>query len=604
VGVVKVSLEKVRKAIPMASTQMTEAELEELESDNDDMPEESSQSYEEITEKSDAYLNEDGVLVHDVIRTRYVVRNVWHLDPIPPESLIVSQSATCVEDARLIGTRQNLRVYEAVAMGLPYDELVDAGVSFDDEIDAEKQARTPYAIEAQDESGAVNKNDPTSRVIRICEVWVQVDADGDGIAELRHIITAGTNNKIITDKPVEFCQLALFKSDIQPHVFFPISVAEDMMQDQDAQTALLRSIIDNTGMVNSPRTEINESMVNLEDAKNNEIGAMIRVKMMGQIQELVTPFVAGQTLPVLTTLNEISEARSGVTKLSQGLDQNALQSTSRIAANAAVTGSDSKLEMMARNLGETGIASMFKIILRTAIRELKGPQSVSNNGIYTPVRPDMWHDQMDVSVNVGLGNGRIDEKIAALGSVSQVQMKYVEMLGFQNPICGWNNLRNTYKLLLRLGGLKTVSDFFPPITEDQLAQLDQQRQQAQAQAAQSQQPPVPDVKGAAEIKAKADMAINNAKLQQEFALKTKENDQKGKIDIATLKVKQDGDMTRLSAETRLEMQKALMEDDRQRDEADMKYAVDAKKVMLDDETKRKVAIETNKTRTQSTEALN
>jgi hypothetical protein len=209
----------------------------------------------------------------------------------------------------------------------------------------------------------------------------------------------------------------------------------------------------------------------------------------------------------------------------------------------------------------------------------------------------MWHDQMDVSVNVGLGNGRIDEKIAALGSVSQVQMKYVDTLGFQNPISGWNNLRNTYKLLLRLGGLKTVSDFFPPISEDQLAQLDKMRQEAQAQAAQSQQPPVPDVKGAAEIKAKADMQINNAKLHQEYALKSTENAQKGKIEIATLKVKQDGDMTRLSAETRLSMQKALMEDDRLRDEADMKYAVDAKKVMLDDKTKREVATQVNKDRT-------
>ena len=40
-------------------------------------------------------------------------------------------------------------------------------------------------------------------------------------------------------------------------------------------------------------------MVNMDDMLNNEIGAIVRVKQAGAIQEMSVPFVAGTTLPAL-----------------------------------------------------------------------------------------------------------------------------------------------------------------------------------------------------------------------------------------------------------------------------------------------------------------
>jgi hypothetical protein len=600
IGVVKVSLEERVVSAPMPPKFVTAEELQSLvqaHKDNSMQP--------KVTEQSEAIPQPDGSVLYQVILTHYSIRNIWHLDCVPPESFLVNSSATSADDARLIGTRQNLRVYEAVAMGLPYDKLLEIGIgSVDDtsQMQTEKQQRQTYYTNMP-ESGENNPLDKTAGLMLIGEFWMQIDANGDGVAELRHFITAGSNYKIVVDEPASFCPLAIFKVDLQPHVMFPISLAEDIMQDQDSSTALVRSILDNTALVNSPRTEVNESQVNLEDAKNNEIGAIVRVKQMGQIQELSTPFVAGQTLPVLQYLDDVTEKRSGVSKMSQGIDSNALQSTSRVAANAIVQGSDARLEMMARNLGETGISSMFLAILRTAMTRLKGHQSVKTGNDYTEVQPDTWHDQVNVVVNVGLGNGRIDEKMAVLQGIIGPQQAFVDKLGFANPICGWENLRNTYKQLLRLGGIKTITDYFPPVTPDILQKLDQQMQQAQQQAAQSQQPPVPDVKGAAQIKAQADMQINQAKLQQEFALRSKENEQQGQIDVAKLKVQQQGEQQRLTVQARSDMQRALMEDDRLRDKQEQDYAVAAQKVAMDDATKRAVAAEVHKTRTAATETV-
>ena len=147
--------------------------------------------------------------------------------------------------------------------------------------------------------------------------------------------------------------------------------------------------------------------------------------------------------------------------MSQGLDPDALQSTTKIAANAAVMGADARMEMMARNAGETGIKSMFLAIARIAMNELRGPQSIKTMTGYQEVLPDIWHDQVGVSVNVGLGNGRIDSKMMALTQVAAIQQQAIMTLGLANPICGWEQFRNTQKQLLRLGRREEHQPVFP-----------------------------------------------------------------------------------------------------------------------------------------------
>jgi len=568
VGVVKVSLEKKTISSHVNNITLAPDEVDTVDEDPNA----------QITEVSPEFMDGEGAKKVDVVSTRQNVRNIWHLDPIPPECFFVNAQATSIENFRVMGTIQTMRVYEAVAMGLDADELLEHAGSTDESSNStfEKDARTTYSVQANEPTA--DKDDPMSEEITIVEMWLTIDADGDGVAELRHVVTAGSAYEVMVDEPVNFVPLAVFRTDIAPHVFFPISLAEDLIQDQDAQTAILRSIIDNVALTNSPQRAVNEAMANLEDAKNTEIGAIIRTKGPGSIEELVTPFVAGETLPVLQYLESVSEKRSGITKISQGLDPDALQSTTKIAANAAVMGGDARLEMMARNAGETGIRSMFLAIMRTAMQDLRGPQSVKTMSGYEDVLPDVWHDQVNVSLNVGLGNGQIDSKIMALTQVAAVQQQTIMMLGLANPICGWENFRNTQKQLLRLAGEKNIAPYFPPVTPEILAQIDQQQAQEAAEAQQG--PAAPDLVGAAKVKGEVDMQINQAKLQQEGQIKSAEIAQKGQLESSQLQMK-----------TESEMLREMMMDDRERDKTAGDYAVNAQKVQLDDATKRQVAME-------------
>jgi hypothetical protein len=416
--------------------------------------------------------------------------------------------------------------------------------------------------------------DPSARLIQFVEAYVRIDADGDGIAELRKVSMAGEHRKLLADEPVNYAPFAAFQAELAPHVFYPICLAEDLVQDQDAQTAMLRAIIDNAAFVNSPRTVFNERSVNAEDMKNGEIGALIRAKEMGQVEELQTPSSAQFTLPVFQAMQETSERRSGITKLSQGLNPDALQSTSAIAAQAAVAASDARIEMMARNIGETGVKSLFNCILKTAIYNIRDAQSIAIPEGFKRVNPSMWHLYLNVRPKVGLGSGRIDEKKTVLQAIIPLQKEIIQQYGPENPVSGWLQMRNTIKDLLRLNGIGNYQDYFPYVPPEQIKAMSDQAkaQQAEAQKAQQQAQQAQQSAMMEFVKVQAQKAAmqNEAKL----------NDMKRmyETDMQRLRL----ELSKLQAQTHIEEKRIILEDDRIRDKQDMDFAIDVAKVDLED----------------------
>lgn len=515
----------------------------------------------EVTEESE----------DEVVYTGKRTIKVWSLKPLAPESFLISPDATDIDTARLCAHQEEKRISDLVEMGLPYEKLVEIASS--SQLNTEDDERKNYSREK--EEGTATEIDPSSKVVLYTEAYLRIDADGDGIAELRRLQLVGENYTLMGNEPVNYAPFAAFKAELQPHVFYPISLAEDLIQDQDAQTALLRSIIDNTGLVNSPRTVVNESKVNLDDVKNGEIGAIIRAREMGQIEELVTPFVAGQTLPVLQHLNEVSEARSGIVKLSQGLDADALQSTTKIAAAAAISAADARIEMMARNIGETGVKSLFNCILRTAIYEANEKQSIATPEGFKTVDPSEWHTFLSVRTNFGLGSGRVDEKQMALSGVLPIQQSIIERMGTSNPICGWNQVRETLKTKMRLAGIHDFNKYFPYVPPEKLAELDKAQQEA-AMAANKEKQQAQQMQQSAMMEL---IKVENKKVEASYQAKLQDMQRKHEADLQSMK----SEIMRLMTDNRTKLTEIYLRDDRERDKNDMDFAVNSKRVELEKE---------------------
>jgi hypothetical protein len=429
------------------------------------------------------------VTTHDVKISHTEARGKICVSSVPPEEFFIDSRARDVETAYIHGQRTEMRVGDLVEMGFAFDDVEGLG-SFDDGGDdlseEERDARRKYTASQSDDESA---SDPSMKKVTLTEAYMRVDVDGTGVPVLHRFLLGGTGYKLLDFEPADESPFAVFEIDPEPHAFFGRSIYDLIKNEQDAGTAVLRGILDNVAMTNNPRTAAVEGMVNMSDLLNNEVGGVVRMRQIDAVRDLSVPFVAGQTLPALQYLDDLVEQKTGVTRASQGLDPDALQSTTKAAVTATISAAAAQVETMARNLAEGGMRRLMKLMLRLAIKHARGPEMVRLTNAFVPMDPRVWNADMDMTVNVGLGTGREEEKQMALASTLQTQMGIMQAYGSQNPIVGLTEIRNTLADMLFSAGLRNADRYYKPMSpqiEQQLAQ--QQQAQAAAQQGQPQDP--------------------------------------------------------------------------------------------------------------------
>jgi len=323
-------------------------------------------------------------------------------------------------------------------------------------------------------------------------------------------------------EPCDELPFAKFEVDPEPHSFYGRSLAEIVMDDQDAATSILRGILDNVAMVNQPRIGIVDGQVSIDDVLNNEIGAIVRMRQAGAVQDLAVPFTAGQTLSALSYMDTLVEQKTGVTQ-NVALNPDAMQSTTKAAVTATVEAAAGQIEVMVRNLAD-GMRDLFGIMLRLMHKNVDEEQMMRLNGQFVPVDPRVWDTSMDCQINVGLGTGREEERQAALAQALQMQTMVYQNYGPMNGLVSLTNIRNTLADSLALSGVRNADRYFAPITPEIEQQMLQMQQQAQAQ--QGQQDPNAAFIQAEQVKAQAKMASDMAKLQLDAQKAAAEDDLK------------------------------------------------------------------------------
>ena len=447
--------------------------------------------------------------IHSAKLSRQKEKGELCIESVPPEEFFVNSDARSLADAYIVAHRTDMRAGDLIAMGYDPEVVLDLD-SFEDGsdmTDAEVLERRGYDMDTSDE----DMQDPAMRNVAVTEAYMRIDVDGTGIPVLHKITCGGTAYEMLDFEPCDELPFAKFEIDPEPHTFYGRSLAEIVMDDQDAATSVLRSILDNVAMTNNPRLGIVEGAVNIDDVLNNEIGAIVRMRAPGSVQELTVPFTAGQTLGALTYLDSLVETKTGVSRASMGLDPGAMQSTTKAAVQATVQSAAGQVEVMVRNLAD-GMRDLFGIMLRLMSKNVDEEQMMRMNGTFVPVDPRVWDATFDVSINVGLGTGREEEKIMALNQALQMQMTVYQTYGPMNGLVSMTNIRNTLADQLAISGIRNADRYFAPITPEIEMQMLQMQQQAQAQQGQAPDPNAAFLQ-AEQIKAQVKMQSDMAKLQ-------------------------------------------------------------------------------------------
>jgi hypothetical protein len=431
-------------------------------------------------------------MMYDVEIKRRIKSGKVRIEALPPEEFLIDRRAKSIDEAIFVGHRTMKTVSELVAMGYDYDEMVEAsgnGNDFDN--NQEYQARNPFAV-----ISTSNNGDPSSKSVLYIEGYLKVDFDNDGIAELRRICTIGTSNKVIRNEIVAERQFADFCPDPEPHTFFGMCPADVVMDIQRIKSNVQRGILDSLAQAIHPRTAIVEGQANMEDVLNTEVGAVIRMRAPGMVQPFVTPFVGQAAFPMLDYLDDIKQTRTGISKAAAGLDADALQSTTKAAVSATVNAAHQHIEMIARIFAETGMRKLFTGILKLVIENQDRARMIKLRNTFVPIDPRSWDANMDVIVNVGVGDGTIEDRINILNQVAMRQEMLIKETGPNNPVVSVQQYTNTLTKMLQLAGIKDSQNYFnqlpadfqlpqppepKPTPEEMLAQVQAQSIQADIQ---------------------------------------------------------------------------------------------------------------------------
>lgn len=440
--------------------------------------------------------------IRKVTRTpRYIV------ECVPPEQFLIDNEAETIQDAIYVARRRLMTISDLVAMG--YDRTIieeNAGTG-GFEMNNEVIVRNPAD---QSFFGITSATDETTDKVFYCESYIRVDKDGDGIAELHKVCTVGNGAYILHDEVVQSAPFSILEPDPTPHTIFGKSIADQTMDLQLIKSSIMRNTLDSLSQAIHPRTVVVEGQVNIDDVMNVETGAIIRARAPGMVQPLAEPFVGQQALGVMAYLDEVKTQRTGISRTSQGLDADVLQSTTRAAVQAQLSASQDRIEMIARLFAD-GLKRCFQGMLQLIIQHQDKAKIIRLRNKFVPVDPRGWDASMDMVVNIALGRGSDEMRLMGLGSIMQLQQAAIEKYGPNNPLVDLAQFRNTLAQMTTLQGFQDASQFWKEINPAEVQAFMQQMA-----AAQQQQPDPAQMLAQVEAeKIKADIIINAAKQELE-----------------------------------------------------------------------------------------
>lgn len=487
----------------------------------------------EITDVEQA---EDGKLSFVVTRKRNDGR--VKVAAVPPEQFVIARDAVDDERPSLIGHHCEMTVSDLVAMGYDFDEMVDlAGEGEDTDFTGEEDARR-FSSDVFADTGF---SDPAMRKVEYGEYYILIDADGDGIAEMRKVCTAGPAHKIIMQEMVSDHPFATFCPEPEPHTFFGLSLADCLEDIQLIRSQLLRLALDGLGSVLTPRMGYIEGMVNMRQLQDARPGGLVGVKRADALFPLPTDKAAPQAaMEAFRLMGEIRQDRTGQNQASMGLSADALQSVSRIATNELVQKAQARAEMIVRFFAD-GMQRVYRLILSLITRFQDQDRIIRLRGKFVPMDPRMWNPDMDVHINVALGNGNPEERAMFLQSFLGVQQQIMQSLP-DNPWVGPEEVRNALEDLVEASG--RLPDRYV-ISAEKWQQMQQMK---------AQQPPKPPKPDPAELLAQ----VEAQKIQKDMALSERKQ--------------------------QFDMQRELLQDDRERDKLDADIILQAAKLGIPPET--------------------
>lgn len=511
VGIVKHYWEEIEKVTTEKYENLTDQEYSLLEQDDDleVVEHEEISQVSEIMNPLTGMMEQINELTHNATFARTTMDGKVTLENVPPEEFLINRGAKTIEDARFICHRSHKSKSDLIKMG--YDpDIIEELPGYTSEADEITTSQEYIARHSYDSTGTFpdSSSVPSETMVMVNESYMQLDIDGTGVSVLHKVIHSG--DEILDLEPIDYIPFSTICPIPISHKFYGLSVAETVEDIQLVRSTLTRNLLDNMYLANNGRFQIVEGQVNVDDLLTNRPGGIVRTRSPSALTPIQTPALQPAAFQMLEYWEGIKAGRTGVSAQTQGVSADALKThVTAGAANAALTNSQGRLELIARVFADTGVRHMFKSIYNLIQRFEDRERLVRVNNTYFPIDPSSWREDLDVDIEVGIGYGDQDIRVQNLNNFAML----MEKVGQQTQgIISDDNVYNLMREMASEMGIKNVDKFVsqpsnqppPPNAQEQLAQAQAQAMMTQAKATQLE----------AEVKAKR-LEIDAAKLELE-----------------------------------------------------------------------------------------
>ena len=432
------------------------------------------------------------------------------IESVPPEQFIIEPQCRSLSLATFCGHRTEMTISELREAG--YDEKLIAKIADHDDVEMETD---PEVLARHEEIGSDRGFNAKGfqdqvRSVTVYEIYLDIDLDASGIAESYKVIKAGN---VILDK--EKCQYKPFVPFVPlpiPHAFFGSNFGSKVVPIQTARTVLTRSILDHALITNNPRyTVVKGGLTNPRELIDNRVGGIVNVSRPDAINPMpqapLNPFIF-QTIQML---DEDKEDTTGVSRLSQGLNKDAISKQNSAAmVEQLATMSQQRQKIIARNFANGFLKPLYQLMYQLVVENEVQGKIVEIAGDYVEVSPADWGAKRDVMVELHLGYGEQEQEAQKYLAIHGLMASDETLSTMYTP----ENQYNLMTHVMEQNGIKNVKDYLtapqelPEQGPDPMMEMQMQMQQKQMELQERQT-------AVSEMKAQMDAQIGQMKLQLE-----------------------------------------------------------------------------------------
>lgn len=339
---------------------------------------------------------------------------------VPLEEFRISPEARDPDDAVYIAHATPVTSSDLVQMGFDPEDV--------DDLQGDDSSQFSPLSFARDEGLNVlsveDRIGPNRRQV-LMEEYIRFDADRDGIAERLCVWRVGTT--VLKVEPVDYQPFVIYCPFPMPARIVGDSLADKVTDIQRVNTALMRLALDGLYRNLAPRTYVPQECITpstIDDLLTVIPGGLVRYKGVNRPEPEPKNDVSATAFQAIEFMIGQRESRTGITRMNQGLDADALNKTATGTALMQAQGRQME-EYLARNFAEA-VAKLMRLKLLLMVR-YGSPMQLRVDGQYRQIDPSQWPENMDVVIRVGLGTGHKDERVQNRMQFLQVQREV--MLG-------------------------------------------------------------------------------------------------------------------------------------------------------------------------------